>query len=87
MQRAGKEAAMDEISSAIPDIQVHRRFTGAAYNPPANVRSMVTEMSKLLSIFRRPRRASVRPVDPTANFSSRDWADLPVYHPATEDRR
>jgi hypothetical protein len=24
------------------------------------------------------------PVDPTANFTSRDWADLPTYHPGAE---
>jgi hypothetical protein len=48
---------------------------------------MVTEMTKLLSIFRRPSRSPVRRPDPTASFTPRDWADLPVYHPATDDRR
>ena len=78
---------MDEISSHIPDTQVHRQFIGADYNPPANPRSMVTEMTKLLNIFRRPRPAPVRRADPTASFTPRDWADLPIYHPTPADDR
>ena len=37
---------------------------------------------KMLNIrrpVRRPRR-----IDPTVNFSPRDWADLPPHHPRTE---
>lgn len=78
---------MDEISSLDPDRRVQRGFIASAYNPAANARPMVTEMSKLLDIFRRPRKAARRPADSTASFTARDWADLPVYHPATEDRR
>ena len=25
------------------------------------------------------------PVDPTANFTAREWADLPTYHPASDE--
>ena len=28
----------------------------------------------------KPRRT----IDPTAHFSPRDWADLPIYHPRSE---
>jgi hypothetical protein len=76
---------MNEISSDLPDFRVHRAFSAARLDPRANT-FMVTEMTKILSIFRRPRKAPVRrPADPTATFTPRDWADLPVYHP-TSDR-
>ncbi|WP_421759302.1 hypothetical protein [Devosia sp.] len=30
-------------------------------------------------------RLAEQPQDPTASFGPRDWADMPVYHPATAD--
>lgn len=39
-------------------------------------------------LFRRPidRSDRIARRDPFADFTERDWADLPVYHPLTDER-
>lgn len=41
----------------------------------------------LSDLFRRKRRATprLRIDDPTASWTPREWADLPVHHPRSED--
>ena len=36
-------------------------------------------------LFRRPLHRTARR-DPYAGFTTRDWADLPVHHPLTDER-
>ena len=41
----------------------------------------------LIDLMRRrspKRRATVRPTDPFAGFTTRDWADLPPFHPPAD---
>lgn len=79
---------MQTISSPAHDAMVHSGFIAGTYNPAANARPKVIEMIKFLSILRRAERPRIRrPLDPTLAFSPREWADLPVYHPVSDEPR
>jgi hypothetical protein len=44
---------------------------------------------RLLDLFKRKRRVTprLRIDDPIANWTPREWADLPIHHPRSDDAR
>jgi hypothetical protein len=45
---------------------------------------MHTILNTLIRTLKPAKRSEGRQADPFAGFSSRDWADLPPYHPVSD---